>query len=142
MESLEASVKEPEVSIQLPPDLIRPNPRESDDEPETFSPLIIKIEYNLEGNYQGLRFMKELSKDSQSIKYFQVFYSDMEALNRIWMPCIDDQKEKSLWDIEFSVSLTSIDPNLVDKLHAVSTGVLYRQVLGDNFILFVYLLIF
>jgi len=135
MESLEASVKEPEVNIQLPPDLIKAHPRESDEEPETYSPFVVKIEYNIEGNHQGLRFMKELSKDSQSIKYFQVFYSDMEALNRTWMPCIDDQKEKGLWDIEFSVSLSSIDPSLVDKLHAVSTGVLYRQVLEVYFMI-------
>lgn len=50
-------------------------------------------------------------------------------MNRIWMPCVDCERAACLWDIEFSVSTERIVPEMLEKLHAVSSGVLFRQVI-------------
>lgn len=43
------------------------------------------------------------------------------------MPCFDDSFDPCLWDIEIAVSTECISTELVDKLHVISSGVLYRQ---------------
>lgn len=57
-------------------------------------------------------------------------------MSRYWMPCLDSQADPCGWDIELAISTEIIDPDLVEKLHAVASGVLYRQVCFDFCIIY------
>ncbi len=55
-------------------------------------------------------------------------YSDETPFNRIWMPCVEREEVKCLWDFEFVINTMAFAIGDLEKLHAVSSGVLFRQV--------------
>lgn len=116
-----------EITIDIPPELVQPADASYEGAP-AFQPFVLRIEYQLQGSHQGLQFHRTFAQASGFINYFQVLYADtLMPMNRLWMPCIEDDSAKCRWDMEFSISTESIDCLLLEKLHAVSTGVLYRQ---------------
>jgi len=44
------------------------------------------------------------------------------------MPCLDSDEEACTWDFEFTILTGRIETDMLEKLHAVCSGVLFRQV--------------
>lgn len=57
-------------------------------------------------------------------------------MNRVWMPCVDSDESPCLWDFEFAIETGCFNTSVLEKLHAVSSGVLFRQVSPSTFSLY------
>lgn len=137
--ALEESTRSFELAIEMPfqasrrsaPDSGLPQDEAAAEaQGDAFEPVTLRIEYELQGSRHGLRFLCTPSQeDPACLAYFQISYAADVRLNRCWMPCIEAGPEapRCPWDIEMDVSTEAILPSLVDRLHAVASGVLYRQ---------------
>ena len=137
-----------ELDITLPDGIISEveteivNPDGTTSTQNIIQPLTVVIKYTVKPEF--LNFGSFSCFQSTSGRYIQFMgsavclsASDMPdnslQFARYWMPCLDDAGERvTTWDLEYSVVVGAAHKDVFDRIHVISSGILYRQFINDT----------